>query len=145
MSNVSTQALVEIPEQWPDSAAEMGRLMQAAEQAEALCKRIKQAVKERLEENMPVDGYTLRRGNKRMEITNIQNVFRELRQQYPEITSDDFLNCCTISQTKLSSLFQFKGPQGSLSENKFALKELLKPYSTEKQGSPVLKKVEGGL
>ena len=139
----SSQVLVEVPEQWPDSAAEMGRLMHCVEAAEAMCKQIRQAVKERLESDAPVDGWTLRRGNKRQEIINIQDVFRELRQQYPDISSDDFLKCCTINQTKLNSLFQFKGPQGSLTENKFALKELLKPYSAEKQGSPVLKKSEG--
>ena len=141
---MNQQALVEVPEQWPDSAAEFGRLLHAAEQAEALCKLIRAAAKERLENDMPVDGYTLRRGNKRTEITDIQGIFRELQQQYG-ITPDEFLKCCNINQTKLNSLFQFKGPQGSLTENKFALRELIKPYSEERQGAPVLKKKEGAI
>ena len=139
---MNTQALVEVPEKWPDSAAEMGRLMHAAEQAEALCKMIRNAVKERLESDMPVDGYTLRRGNKRTEIKDIQAVFREFQQQYG-VTPDSFLKCCTLNLTKLQSLFQVCGPEGSLVENKKKLKELLEPYSEEKQGSPVLKKLEG--
>lgn len=144
MSNVSTQAIVEVPEKWPESAAEMGRLMQAAEQAEALCKLIKNAVKDRLENDMPVDGYTLRRGNKRTEIRDIQGVFRELQQQHG-VTADSFLKCCTLNLTKLQSLYQVCGPEGSLTENKFALKQLLKSYAEEKQGSPVLKKKEVGI
>ncbi|MDA7622618.1 DUF2800 domain-containing protein [Verrucomicrobia bacterium] len=140
MSN--TQALVEVPEQWPESAEEMGRLMQAAEQAESLCKMIRQAVKDRLDSDRPVDGWTLRRGNIRKEITDIQGLYRELQQAH-SITADEFLKCCTVNQTKLSSLFQFKGPQGSLIDNKQALKSVCKPYTTEKIGSSVLKKKEG--
>lgn len=139
---MNTQALVEVPEKWPDSAAEMGRLMHAAEQAESLCKMIRAAVKERLESDRPVDGYTLRRGNKRTEIRDIQGVFRELQQQFG-VTPDSFLKCCNLNITKLQSLYQMVGPQGSLTENKLALKELLKSFSEEKQGAPVLKKMEG--
>lgn len=136
---MNQQALVEVPEKWPESAAEMGRLMHAAEQAEALCKMIRDAVKQRLESDMPVDGWTLRPGNKRRDITDIQGVFRELQQQHG-VTPESFLKCCNVNLTKLQSLYQVCGPEGSLTENKKALGEMLKPFSKETQGSPVLKR-----
>jgi len=138
----TTQAIVEVPEQWPESAAEMGRLMQSVEAAESLCKLIRQAVKQRLEEDMPVDGWTLRPGNKRRDIVDPEGIYRELRDSYG-VSPDEFLKCCTVNLSKLQSLFQFKGPEGSLVENKKALDGLIKPYTKEKQGAPVLKKLEG--
>lgn len=139
MGNIEQTAIVSVPVQWPESPSEMGKLMRAVEHAEALCKMIRDEVKRRLNEDVQVDGWSLRPGSKTLNITDPQGLYRELSQDY-KATPEQFLKCCTVNITKLGSLFQMIGPDGSITDNKIALREIMKRHGDEKQGAPQLKR-----
>ena len=114
---------------------QIGTAMDMVEAVESACRAIRKRATDILTEDADaIPGYTLKRASTRRSVSDTVSAYYHLHNE-GYVTSDEFLEACTISISKVQKFIQNKNEVGPAEARK-VVNTLLSGCVTEKEGEP---------